>query len=210
MNAPSPDRWARLWQQVDAASDPQSVYQELVSLYSEPHRHYHNLTHLAECLAEFDSARPLAKNPVALELAIWFHDGVYDTHAADNEERSAELARQRITQAGGGAELGGAVAVLVLATKTHDPALHPDAPLLGDVDLSILGRRKERFEQYEAQIRQEYDWVPEWTFASKRSEILESFLARERIYATAPFFTKFEKQARENIGRSIQRLKAFT
>ena len=190
------------------AGDPQPAYKDLVSRYSEPQRYYHNLRHLGECLAEFDLARQLAEDPGAVELAIWFHDAVYDPHAADNEERSAELAKQSITQAGGGVELGRAVAALVQATKTHDPGLHPDAPLLVDVDLSILGQPKERFQEYETQIRREYEWVPVTTFASKRAEILENFLARESIYTTEYFFAKYEQRARQNLQDSIRALRA--
>ncbi len=206
MNTPTSDRWVQVWRQVTTSGDPQLAYQEMVSRYSEPQRHYHNLTHIGECLAEFDSARQLAKDPVAVELAIWFHDAVYDPHAADNEERSAELAKRSITQAGETAGLSRAVATLVLATKTHDPALHPDAPLLVDVDLSILGKPKERFLEYEDQIRREYEWVPSETFRVKRAEILERFLARDRIYRTDHFFDKYEQQARNNLQNSIRTL----
>lgn len=206
MKPPPFDRWARGWRQVTTTGEPQQVYDELVSRYSEPHRHYHNLRHIAECLAEFDAAGQVGKDPVAVELAIWFHDAIYDTQAADNEERSAKLARERIAQAGGNAALSESVAALVLATKAHDPALHPDAPLLVDVDLSILGQPRERFQEYEAQIRREYNWVPEETFAAKRAEILVRFLARERIYATHHFFAKYEQQARTNLQNSIHKL----
>ena len=206
MNTPTPSRWAQVWRKVTTSGDPQQVYQELVSRYSESQRHYHNLTHIGECLAEFDSAGPLAKDPVAVELAIWFHDAVYDPHAADNEERSAELATQSITKAGGELELSRAVTALVLATKAHNPALHPDAPLLVDVDLSILGQPKERFQEYEAQIRREYEWVPSETFKVKRAEILGRFLARNRIYSTDHFFTKYEQQTRSNLQNSIRSL----
>ncbi len=206
MNTPTPSRWAQVWRQVTTSGDPQQVYQELVSRYSEPQRHYHNLTHIGECLAEFDSAGQLAKDPVAVELAIWFHDAIYDPHAADNEERSAEFAKQSITDAGGIATR--AIAALVLATKTHDPILHPDAPLLVDVDLSILGQPKERFQEYETQIRREYEWVPVTTFAAKRAEILEGFLGRERIYTTEYFFSKYEQRARQNLQASIWTLRA--
>lgn len=208
MNAPTLDRWAQVWRQVSSTANAEPVYEELVSRYSESHRHYHNLHHIAECLGEFDEASHCAGNPVAVELAIWFHDAIYDTRAHDNEERSAELASQHLRRAGGGAVLIESVAELVLATKSHEPSSHPDAALMVDVDLSILGQRKERFQEYEAQICQEYNWVPQSTFASKRTEILERFLARARIYATEPFVAKFEKQARENLERSIQSLKA--
>jgi len=86
--------------------------------------------------------------------------------------------------------------------------VHPDAPLLVDIDLSILGQAEARFQEYEAQIRREYEWVPEPAFALKRAEILERFLARERIYSTEPFFSKYEKQARANLLGSIRKLRA--
>jgi predicted metal-dependent HD superfamily phosphohydrolase/GNAT superfamily N-acetyltransferase len=208
VNAASSERWDQAWKCVTPTGHPQPVYQELVSRYSEPHRHYHDLRHIAECLSEFDAARKLAGEPVAVELAIWFHDAIYDTHASDNEERSAELAKRCIVEAGGSVDLAKSVAVLVLATKAHDPSLHLDAPLLVDVDLSILGQRKERFEEYEAQIRREYDWVPQAMFAEKRAEILERFLGRQRIYSTEHFYAKYETRARANLLDSVRKLKA--
>lgn len=202
-----PARWVQLWRQVATTGDPQPVYQELVSLYSQTHRHYHNMCHIAECLTEFDSVRLLAHQPLAVELAIWFHDVIYDTHASENEEKSAELAKRRIAEAGGGEDLGCSVHALIMATKTHDPTLHSDAPLMVDVDLSILGQPVGRFQDYEAQIRREYGWVPEPLFRAKRAEILEHFLARERIYSTAPFFATYEQQARRNLENSMRKLR---
>jgi predicted metal-dependent HD superfamily phosphohydrolase len=178
----------------------------LVSRYSEPQRHYHNLSHIAECLVEYDAAREIAVDPVTVELAIWFHDAVYDSQASDNEERSAALARERLAPAERGVELSGVVAALILATKTHEPSAHPDAALLVDVDLSILGQPEGRFSSYELQIRREYAWVPDQTFAAKRAEILGRFLARDRIYTTAPFFSKYEVRARRNLERSMRAL----
>jgi predicted metal-dependent HD superfamily phosphohydrolase len=176
-------------------------------LYAEQHRHYHNARHIGECLKEFDSVRELAGQPLAVELAIWFHDAIYDPHASDNEERSAGLAGQFLSSAGLGRQFQEPVARLVLATKQHDGSLHPDAPLLVDVDLSILGQPPERFWQYENQIRAEYEWVPNEVFATRRAEILEQFLARKRIYSTDNFFRKYEAQARMNLRASVENLR---
>jgi predicted metal-dependent HD superfamily phosphohydrolase len=95
---------------------------------------------------------------------------------------------------------------LVLATKNHDASVHDDAPLLVDVDLSILGRPPEQFWEYERQIREEYAWVERTVFAAKRAEILNRFLDHERIYQTELFFQRMEAQARANIRASVQRL----
>lgn len=208
MNIATPDRWVRLWRAAtgrDEASD--DVYNRLVEMYSEPHRHYHNLHHISDCLAWFDRYISLAHDPLAVELALWFHDAVYDTRAADNEERSARLAADWLDQAGAKKVLLESVSQLILATKSHDGSLHPDAPLVVDVDLSILGQPEPRFWEYERQIRMEYDWVPKAIFSAKRTEILEGFLARKRLYQTDTFSQELETQARKNLSASICQLK---
>jgi predicted metal-dependent HD superfamily phosphohydrolase len=176
-------------------------------MYSEPHRRYHKLAHIADCLAEFDRVRELAREPLAVELAIWFHDALYDSRAADNEERSAQLAQVWLGEARVESALMDAVGRLILATKRHDASLHVDAALLVDVDLSILGQPQDRFWEYEAQIRAEYSWVPLEIFSVKRAEILNGFLARPCIYNTADFFRRLEAQARINLEASVQRLR---
>ena len=178
--------------------------------YAEPQRHYHNQRHIADSLAEFDEAQHLARQPAAVELALWFHDAVYDPKAEDNEERSAALAKRCIAETGTSDPLSAAVAKLVMATKNHEVAGDSDAGLMVDVDLSILGQNEGRFSEYEQQIQQEYAWVPQVVFASKRAEILERFLARERIFVTDWFHNKYERQARQNLKLSISRLRALS
>src|SRR6185436_9293929 len=93
MNWPAQERWRRLWQAAGATGEPAGWYEKLTAAYAEPQRHYHNQQHIAECLAEFDRARHLTQQPVELELALWFHDAVYEPKASDNEEQSAALAQ---------------------------------------------------------------------------------------------------------------------
>ena len=206
MNWPGQDRWLRLWQAAVASGDGATWYEKLTRAYAEPQRHYHNQQHIAECLAEFDGARHLTQQPAAVELALWFHDAVYDPKASDNEERSAALARSCL-ETGGASRLAATVSDLVMATKSHSTEAGPDAALTFDADLSILGQGEQRFAEYEAQIREEYRWVPKLIFNLKRAEILERFLARSRIYATDFFAAKCEQQARRNLEGSIRQLK---
>ncbi len=203
MNTPGLERWTKLWQAAGACGDPLPWYARLAAAYSQPHRHYHTFGHIAECLGEFDTARDLARQPSAVELAIWFHDAVYDPRAPDNEEQSAALLRQCLSEAGVSDSLSEVASRLVLATKNHDAGVDVDAPVLVDVDLSILGQPAARFQEYEAQIHREYAWVPETTFAVRRAEILEGFLARARVYTTDRFYEEYERQARNNIRQSL-------
>ncbi len=206
MSSVNLERWSKLWHTATNTAPPSDIYARLVAMYSEPHRCYHNLAHIEDCLGEFDRAKQLATDPAAAELAIWFHDAVYDPRASDNEERSAELAKNWLSDVHANDVLKDSVGRLILATKNHDASLHADAPLLVDVDLSILGKPPEQFWEYERQIREEYAWVEQRVFAAKRAEILRRFLARERIYQTDIFFHRMEAQARTNLQASVQRL----
>ena len=205
MNWPAQERWRRLWQAAGVTGEPESWYEKLTAAYAEPQRHYHNQQHIAECLAEFDRARHLTQQPVEVELALWFHDAVYEPKASDNEEQSAALA-QRCLETSGVTQLTPIVSQLVMATKSHQTAANPDTALMVDVDLSILGQSEQRFAEYETQIREEYRSVPKLVFNFKRAQILKRFLARPRIYATDFFATQYEEQARRNLENSIRRL----
>ena len=139
MSTLNPERWTQLWRAVAKEPAPAGSYERLADMYSEPHRRYHNLAHIADSLTEFDRARDLAREQMAVELAIWFHDAVYDTRAADNEELSARLAQTWLGEARAEPALMDAMGRLILATKKHDASQHVDAALLVDIDLSILG-----------------------------------------------------------------------
>ena len=79
--------------------------------------------------------------------------------------------------------------------------------MLMDIDLSIIGADATRFDEYETQVRAEYRWVPDFVFHPKRRAVLEDFLARPNLYSTERFQNLLEKRARENLARSLFRLR---
>ncbi len=185
---------------------PEGLLDELIARYSEPQRAYHTLQHLDECFAQLSPASSLAEHLAEVQLALWFHDAIYDSRAQDNEERSARLASESLLAAGGGADCAARVHALILATR-HDAAPEgADARLLVDVDLSILGAADERFAEYERQIRAEYAWVPEPDYRRGRARVLSSFLERPAIYGTSWFSGRLEGRARANLARSLAAL----
>ncbi len=203
---PELGRWARLWENLGAEGDPEPVYRLLADRYSERHRAYHTLNHVSQCLDEFDAARHLAEQPNQVEMALWFHDAIYDPQAKDNEQRSAELSRRVAKEAGLPEAFGREVTDLILATQHHEASKGTDARLLVDIDLSILGRPKDAFDEYETNIRREYHFVPRDRYRSARSAILRSFLDRPAIYSTDIFQQRYESQARANLKRSLSDL----
>lgn len=181
------------------------VTPDLVARYGEPARHYHDLAHVRACLDLFELHRHCFADPEATELAIWFHDGIYDPTRSDNELCSADLADSLLTGLGVDPATLASVRQLILATR-HDAApSDPDARLLVDIDLSILAAPESQFDAYERAIRREYAHVPEPAFREGRARVLRAFLARDAIYLTAPF-RHLEAPARANLTRSLDRL----
>ena len=203
-----PRSFARAWRGIGAGDDGAEVCAALLAAYSEPQRSYHTLQHLQECLALFAPARQVARAPDEIEIALWFHDAVYDVRRADNEQRSAEWAGRAAAAAGVDAATLARIRSLVMATRHTGAVEGGDAQLLVDVDLAILGAPAPRFAEYEAQIRSEYAWVAEPLFRDKRALVLRSFLDRDRIYATAHFHDRLEAPARANLARAVAALAA--
>lgn len=182
-------------------------YLELVELYSQSNRKYHNLFHIASCLDEFESVHQFLNHPNEVEIALWYHDVIYNTKEKDNEEKSAELAEQRLSKAGLKPQFINNATTMILATKHNAIPDKLDAKFIVDIDLSILGKSEKEFDEYEKNIRREYDWVSEEQFRAGRFSILNGFMKREHIYLTDFFRQKYEAQARTNLESSLLRLK---
>ena len=204
--------WQRAWHAIGsesaAMSPPASaaLRDELVACYAEPHRSYHTLQHLRECIAGLDDVLSLAAWPGEVELALWFHDAIYDVRAHDNEERSADWARAAILGAGAPADVARRVHALVMATRHDALPATPDGRLVVDIDLSILGADAARFAEYEVQVRREYAWVADEVFRVRRRAVLQRLLERPSIYGTARFRGRMEQRARDNLQRSLHQL----
>jgi predicted metal-dependent HD superfamily phosphohydrolase len=199
-------RWTGLWHRLGAQGDGLSILSALEASYAEPARAYHTAGHIRDCLAQFDPSRHTALRPDEVEAAIWFHDAVYLPGASDNEDRSAGLARTTLADAGAPLDRAQRIAELVLATQHLAIPREPDAALLCDIDLSILGRTPDVFDEFERRIREEYAWVPEPVYRGARAEILAGFLRRRSIFQTDFFRDRYEAPAKANLARILKEL----
>ncbi len=189
--------WQSFWHRLGLTTDGATWHARLITAHSEAQRAYHTLQHLDECLCILDQARAtgLIARPDLIEMALWFHDAVYDPQGSENEELSAQMALEAL----GGHPTAQEVARLILLTKSHQPGDGPDDAWIIDIDLAIFAQPMERVLEYERQIRAEYVWVPQAVYAEKRAEILTGFLKREHIYLTAWARERLESQARANL-----------
>jgi predicted metal-dependent HD superfamily phosphohydrolase len=186
---------------------------ELVRAYAAAERHYHNLTHIEATLGLMRGHENALSDPHSVEAAIWFHDAVYDTRRYDNEEKSAQLAADRLTGLVSPDRVA-LIASMIRATAGHhvsdrlNDSERRDCALFLDMDLAILGSAPAAFAAYEDAVRREYGWVPDALWRDGRRKVLQSFLDRPAIYMSPQFQASHEAAARANLARSLERLLA--
>jgi predicted metal-dependent HD superfamily phosphohydrolase len=176
-----------------------TLWQEIVTAYSNKKRHYHNVAHLQNLLEELVPLKHLIRNWNLLLSSVYYHDIVYNTLKTDNEERSAALAVKRLHQLGLNKEEIALCQQQIIATKSHTISTNQDTNLFTDADLSVLGKDAATYITYSHQIRQEYKVYPDFMYNPGRKKVLQHFLQMESIYKTPQFREQYEEQARSNL-----------
>lgn len=181
--------------------------ESLTPLYQQPHRAYHGITHIKALLNLQQTHRHLIHDQLAVTLAIWFHDAIYDSTRHDNEEQSALLAEQALPSWGCPADLTASVARKVRATQQHLwTDSDPDTAVFLDFDLGILAAPEAAYQRYADQVAQEYAWVPPQAYRLGRAKVLSAFLDRPVLYFTPSLRDKWEATARANLSNELARL----
>jgi predicted metal-dependent HD superfamily phosphohydrolase len=203
-------RFEALWRGAVGTDSAARAWRALETGYGEPQRAYHNWSHIGAMLSGLDEASGEAEfddmNFDEVELAIFFHDAIYDPRAKDNERKSAELFLDVCDEGASSQTNTRHIADMILATATH--AGHADLAtrLLLDLDLRVLGGAPEHYAAYAEAVRSEYSFVPDKAWRDGRSAVLKRFLDRDRLFQTAHFLRLCEEQARKNIAAELEAL----
>lgn len=179
------------------------LYRTVAGKYSESHRHYHTLDHIQHCLSQLDKVRELAADPDAIELALWFHDIVYEPSEDDNELQSARLFESLLGEHMP-RERAARIHRLIMATVYPSEPEDGDERLMVDIDLSSFALPWEEFMRDTRALRAELAHVPEERFLAGKLRFLETMVSRPRFYLTDYFYDRFESTARSNIERHIR------
>ena len=198
------DAWAAL-----AGDSPTSrtEWSAVVAAWSEPHRRYHDLGHLAAVLGLVGELEAAAADPSAVRLAAWYHDVVYDPTRNDNEEVSAGRARaglrglvddERIAE----------VERLVLLTADHDAADDDtNGSVLCDADLAVLASPPDAYAAYASAVREEYGHLPDDVFTAGRIAVLEHLMALPALYRIPTVAAQWTPRARANLTAELTLLR---
>jgi len=196
----SPGRFSALWRRCHPgpdALDPAPVYADLVARYGEPHRRYHTLGHIDDCLERLDRVRDLLPDADAVEMALWFHDAVFDANARDNERRSARYYLDHA--AGATARFQRHVCTMILASNHVGLLSGADLGYMLDIDLAGFGHPWPAFRRTTDVVRAEYPHLSDAQFAAGMSAFFAILMARPSIFRTDAFRDACESTARANI-----------
>lgn len=172
---------------------------EIEKKYSGKSRHYHNLQHLETLFEEIEHVKDKIKNFNSISFSIFYHDIIYDATSKLNEEKSADVAKERLEILGVNNDDIQRIYEQILTTKSHQKSEDEDTNFLLDADLSIFGKSSQVYVEYTKQIRKEYSIYPDFLYKLGRKKVLQHFLELESIFKTEYFRNKYEIQARENI-----------
>lgn len=197
----------------------EKAFDRLVEGYRHPVRHFHDIGHVADVLSHLDWAAEHVANIKALpaddrqvfldsiELAIWYHDIVYDAKSHDNEAESARFMVTEAERLGIDPATVREAAQAILITADHANAKTLAEQIIADCDLHTLGVSWPQFEKNSQLIAAEYAHVPPDAFIEGRRQFMAAILAKGPIYKTKAFADRYERQARDNIEK-LQKLPA--
>lgn len=200
------NRFEAIWSRTsNQGTDGKGIGRALFDRYAESARHYHTIEHIDYCLEMFDQVRDRCINPDAVELAIWFHDAVYDFPVDDNERLSAEYF-QTVSDGKLPEQLRQLVFDQVIVTDHRSPPSDSDQKLLIDIDLSSFGRPWERFLKDGVNVRLEMGYLEDTAFYQSQIAFMSQLLERTNFYRTEWFQKNYEQNARDNVKRYLTTL----
>lgn len=180
--------------------------------YAEPHRAYHGQAHVDALLHDLADEGRRIGNRAATELAVWYHDAIYDPGATDNEARSADLLTVEMHRLACPSVVSAAES-MIRATAGHElpqdfpDALRNDMATSLDLGMAVLGAEPADYDANEAVIAAEY--IPVHGLGAVRAgraAFLHGMLSRKRLLLTKRFHHRLNWAARANLRRRLQRL----
>lgn len=199
-------RFDKLCNQLNLPIQEISIWrQELFNNYEQDNRYYHNLVHIYNFIQLFEEHKSSIERPLLFEVAIWWHDAIYEAKRNDNETRSAQLAVRCWKNHLSSTDLK-YIAILISSTEKHLPLIEEnDVHYFLDMDLSILATNNQVYQQYVHYIEKEYTtYYPKMLYNIGRKKAMKNFHSRPKLYFTAFFYENYEFQAKSNIKLELE------
>ncbi|MCL6414833.1 hypothetical protein MIB92_04160 [Aestuariirhabdus sp. Z084] len=200
-------RFIKLWQDLlanSSATPAEKAWLKITEYYSLKDRFYHTGDHICFCLTQLDQVIGELDNAQEVEMALWFHDVIYQMGSDSNEADSATLFCQLIGKNSALTGVRKRVSQLIMDT-THDTEPQTkDGCYLADIDISSLGLPWEEFLKDSDNVRKESPHLDDPAYRSGQRRFFESLLSKSSIFYTDYFYQRYELQARDNLSKLLE------
>lgn len=203
------------------------VCRDLIKRWSTSDRRFHGIAHLIYVLTRLETLLPEAREPDLVRLSAWYHGVCFSTAEVDaytrnggeNEEKSAGVAFDQLTELGVPEEKARRVAILIRAMGAKSShagqplssdtavfqAFDLDEQTLRDAHLATLATEPQRYKNYIKRVAEEYSHIPWLDFLRARRQIVIKLLSRKQLFVT-PLAREWDDPARENLAAELERL----
>jgi len=190
------------------AGVPAEVFDQLLAMYSEQWRSYHNTEHISASISYFDACKESAEFADAIELAIWFHDCIYVLGADDNEAKSRDWFVNQTNNYLVPA-LRETVDALIMDTRHLGVPHSADGKLIADIDLTSFGLPWDEYMQDSQAVQSEFPPRPADSVASGKRAFLKNLIKDGQVYYSDFYLQNFERKAQENVQRHLELLNSI-
>ena len=203
------NRFLLLWQRNSYNKDAgvaKNVFNQLVQMYTESWRSYHNLEHITASLSYFDACKSHAEFADAIEFAIWFHDCVYKLGASDNEALSRDWFINQTNHYIVPATIK-SVDELIMDTRHLSIPNSHDGKLIADIDLTSFGLPWDEYLQDSRAVQSEFPEISNGCAIKSKILFLENLVDDGQIYYSDYYLAHFEEKAQSNVNKHLQILR---
>lgn len=176
--------------------------QVLTKQYTQPHRQFHTLEHIAYMFRKATEHGESLNDSQC--QAIWWHDAVYVPGNRTNEFDSCQLMHKYLYH---DETMYERVAEMIMDTSTHTPR-NMESAIVCDLDMLILADTKVAYRRYAKQVRREFKVIPDEQYRQGRIQFLSELLLTPIYHSHT--FKKYRERAIANITEEIKSLKRST
>lgn len=182
----------------------------LLTRYTEPWRKHHNLDHLVYMAEFLDENSESLQRPTEVFIAVIGHDAMYvpslyqpGIQPGINEALSGILTQEQYAPFLGQATLQKINRNILSIIDHAYGGSDTDQAFILDADMGILGSSPEVFDEYDANIQKEFNFIEPSAYRAARLAVLKTFASSESLFITDAARLQFGNRAKENLERTI-------
>jgi len=176
-------------------------YKTIKFHYDNPNRFYHTFKHIRSLLFSLDDFHLTEIEKIKIELAIWFHDLIYNAKSKTNEIDSVDEFISFGLQTGLSINFIEEICDIILVTQHNNTAHNRLQKIMCDIDLKEFAY--DNYIENSNNVKKEFGHLTDDEWKKGRSNFLKTFINKEFIYYTDKYKDALEDTAKINLQKEL-------